>query len=500
MPRVLLAGLWHETNTFSPVKADLAAFRAYQYAEGDEIFARYGGTNTEMGGMTEAGRALGFDLVPAVFAGAIPSGTVTREAIDTLVGRICETARQALETGPLDGALIGLHGAMVAEGIERADAYVLERLREVVGPGLPIVATYDLHANLNAELVQLADVLIGYDTFPHVDMGDRGREAAQVLSRILESGTRPAKCLVKLPLLTVSQMQATHDHPMREVMPLVEEAERDPGIWTCSIGQGFPWSDIASLGVGVVAYGEAAAARRWANRIAQAIWDRREDFVPDLIPPEEAVRLAVARNRGPIVLAEPSDNVGGGTPGDGVVLLKALLEGGARKAVMVIWDPEAVRQARAAGLGGRFSGLVGGHASELHGPPTRLDGEVVFLETVTYRRDGRYMTGQRVPMGDVAVIRAGGVQVVLTSERCMPFDDTHLRACGVQPREQHILVAKSGAGWKGAFGDYAEHAYFVDTPGTGASNLDRVPLTRLQGPFFPLQRDVTWNPDAETEM
>jgi microcystin degradation protein MlrC len=210
--RVLVTGLWHETNTFAVTPTDLAAFRAYQLLEGDAMAEALGGPTPELGGMLAAAPDLGFELRFGLFAGAVPAGTASREAYAHLVE---ETCRRATAAGPLDGALVALHGAMVADGAPDADAAFVARLRDTLGPDVPVVATFDIHANLSPALFEAADVLIGYDTYPHTDMAERGREAAEVLAYTLGSGQRPAKALRKLPLLTVPQVQATGAPPLR---------------------------------------------------------------------------------------------------------------------------------------------------------------------------------------------------------------------------------------------------------------------------------------------
>src|SRR5580692_914287 len=220
--RILFGGVWHETNSFSPITTDLEAFRKFQFVEGNELLTAYLGTNTEIGGFTEAAPTLGLRPIPTLFAGAVPSGLVTRAAIDFVVDAICDRAR----AGGFDAVYLALHGAMVAEGLPEADAYVVRRVRDTVGPDMLIVATFDLHANLSPAIVAAADVLIGYDTLPHVDMAERGREAASVLARLMSSGERPRKAFRKIPLLTVPQMQATDFSPMREIMAELFSIER----------------------------------------------------------------------------------------------------------------------------------------------------------------------------------------------------------------------------------------------------------------------------------
>ena len=486
-PRVLVGGIWHETNSFSPVPTDLDAFRRFLFVEGAEMVRALAGTNTEIGGMLEAADAAGITPVPVCWAGAIPSGMVRRQALDHIVDTLLAAA-----VPPPDGVLLAVHGAMVAEGVEEADAYVVQRMRDAVGPDVPIICTIDYHANVSAALVAAADVLIGYDTLPHVDMAARGREAAGVMGRLLAGVPRPAKEFRKLPLLTVPQMQGTSDAPMRALMALCHRLEAEPDMLTCSIVVGFPYCDTPQLGLSVLAYGAAAAAERAADALATAIWAQRAAFKPALASPGVAVGAAVRANRGPIFLVEPADNVGGGAPGDGTDLLRALIDGGAEDAVCVMWDPAAAAAATRVGVGGRFHGPVGGRTLALHGQPVALDGTVTFAGEIRYLRDSSWMTGQPANLGLVATIRAGGVSVILTTERALPFDTLHLRMAGVAPEHAKMITMKCGSAWATAFADMAIGHVYVDTPGICTSNLERMAYTRLPHSFYPLDLETAW--------
>ena len=485
-PRVLVGGVWHETNSFSPVPTDLDAFRRFLIADGPGMAEALGGTNTEIGGMLEAGAEAGFDIIPAGWAGAVPSGMVTRAALDTIVAMLVAAA-----TLRPDGVLIALHGAMVAEGIDEADAYVVQVLRDAVGPDIPIVCTIDYHANVSAALVAAADVLIGYDTLPHIDMAERGREAAAVMARLLAGAPRPAKAFRKLPLLTVPQMQGTAEAPMRDLMALTHRLEAGPDLLTASIIVGFPYCDVPQLGLSVLAYGTEAAASHAADTIADAIWRRRADFKPALLAPAAAVAAAVRANRGPIFLVEPADNVGGGAPGDGTDLLRALLAADAQDAACVIWDPAAAAEAARIGVGGRYRGPIGGHSMAGQGA-VQIDGAITFAGEVRYRRDASWMTGQPANMGLVATIRAGGVAIIVSTERTMPFDTLHLRLPGINPISTKMITMKCGSAWSTAFGDIAVGHTYVDTPGICTSNLERLAFTRLPHPFYPLDPETAW--------
>ena len=492
--RIAIGGIWHETNSFATGLTELEDFQRYQFATGEPMIETYRGTGTELGGMIEGASEQRFELVPTVFAGAVPSGTISRNALDA----VCDEMQRRLQGEPVDGMLLVLHGAAAAQGIDDADAFVLERVRAVLGDRVPIVATFDFHANLSEPMAAGADVLIGYDTFPHVDMAERGAEAAQVLSRLLVGNARPARALVKVPVLTVPQKQSTDQSPALEVMSLLHEIESRPGIWCGSVALGFPYVDSPHLGASVLVYADAEPdAAAAAEQIGSAIWSAREAFEPPLVCVEAAVAEAIACDDTPVVLVDPADNVGGGSAGDGTVILAELLRAGAHGAAIVMFDPQAVAVADAAGEGGRFAAEVGGKVDHLHGSAVRVEGRVRLLTDGRYVHKGSYMTGYETSMGRTAVVEAGGIQIVLTTRRTMPFDAEQLRCVGIEPAEQKVIVVKSASAWRAAYGPVAKRTIVVDTPGVCPSNVERLHYRRRPRPAFPLERDFTY-PSAES--
>ena len=375
--RIGIGGIWHETNTFSTETTGIAAFKAYQFAVGTGLLDRYTGSGTELGGMIEGAGELGFSLAPTLFAAAVPSGMIERTTLTYLVNELAERLRGAM---PLDGMMLVLHGAAVADGIDDADGWILARLHEILPATVPLVATFDCHANLSQAMVDHADMLIGYDTYPHVDMAARGREAADALAAMLQQAARPACAFRKLPLLTAPQMQATERAPMKKIMASLHRFETDVVILNGSIAMGFPYADIADLGASILTYAEdQSAADQVADQLAEMVWDAHDQFQPDLMPVDEAVTQAMAADETPVVLAEAADNVGGGSAGDGTVVLDALLRADAKDAVIVIADPEAVAFAEGVGVGARFLGLVGGKVDRLHGDPIRIERPIESL-------------------------------------------------------------------------------------------------------------------------
>lgn len=497
--RVAVGGLWHETNTFAAERTGLTEFESYQLAAGQELLERYGSTRTELGGMIATGKKLGFELQPLIYAAAVPAGTILQEAYEALAERLLGRLQGAM---PLDGVLLTLHGAAVAEETLDLDADLLKRVREVVGPSVPILATFDFHANIGTEMVAAADVLIGYDTFPHTDMFDRGAEAAQLLHRIQDKGARPKVAFCKLPLLTVPQMQATGEGPLVELFARLHEFEARSEAITASIALGFPYADVPQLGATVLAYADTAEnAKRVADDLAGRLWSQRDRFTPDLLSIPDAVSAAVASHETPVVLVDPADNVGGGAPGDSTHLLAPLLAAGATGAVAVIWDPEVARAAAQVGVCGRFLGRLGGKTDELHGMPVEIEGRVVFSAETSYRHEGSYMHGFTTDMGLTAVLEVAGNLLVVTSLRTMPFDLGQLRCVGIEPAEQRILIVKSARAWQAAFGPIAKNIIFADTAGVCPSNLVHVDYQRCPRPIYPLDKGFTFQTrSAEIEF
>ncbi len=480
--RIAAGEFWHETHTFSTVPTTLAHF---DLREGDGLLQSASGTRTTLGGFVDAARRHGFTLAPTLAAGATPSGMVTRDAFHQIEDRL--VARFAA-CGPVDGLLLSLHGGMVAEGVDDAEGHLLARLRDLYGPAIPIVTTLDLHANISPLMATLADALVGYDTHPHVDIYERAVEAAEILLAILAGRIRPTAALAKPPILAVGHATYTERPPMRDLVARAHEIESDPRVVSVTVSGGYAYADIPKAGMGfvVTTNGDRALAEAYARKLGDQAWRARDGFVVPKVPVADAVRRAVAAARGPVLLVDVGDNIGGGSPGDGTVLLQALLQAGARDAVVVLADPQAVQQATAAGVGAEVSLTAGGKTDALHGSPVPVTGRVRLLSDGDYVHKGPYMTGQTTRMGKTCVLRCQGVTLALTERKTPPFDAQQLRSLGIEPADQKILVAKSAIAWRAAFGDLAAEVIDVDTPGLGTGDLSRFPYRNLRRPIFPL--------------
>lgn len=483
--RLVTGGIMHETHTFASVPTTLECFSVVR---GDELWA-YAGTNHSLGGTLDACRERGIELVPTLFAHAAPGGLVERGAFESLLDELVGRIDAAL---PADGIVLTLHGAMVADGYPDAEAEIVRRVRAVTGPDLPLAVTLDLHANIGPEMVAGSTVVVGYDTYPHVDAAERAREAVALLAATIEGRIQPALALVKPPLLPVPQAMYTERPPMKTLFDRTFTLERAGAALSITIAGGFPYADVPIAGMSVLAItdGDPAGAEQVASELATLAWSLREEFRVQNVPPKEAVARAIAHPEGPVVLVDVGDNIGGGSPGDGTVLLAELLSQGAQDATVVIADPEAVAAAFAAGVGGIVETSVGGKTDGLHGAPVPIRGRVRLLCDGEFVHEGPENAGVPACMGSTAVVRVEGINLVLTSRKTAPGDLQQLKSVGIDPARQKIIVVKAAVRWRGGYAPITKHSIDADTPGLGSVDLTRFPFCRLRRPIYPLDEVV----------
>src|SRR3984893_14107212 len=365
----------HETNTFSNIPTDRTQFETRNLHYGGEIIEAYRGTGTCLGGMIDAATRRGATLIPSVAAAASPAGLVTKDIYGHVKDRMLRDLKAA---GTVDGVLLDLHGAMVPEGLDDGEGDLIRAVRKVVGPGVPIAVSLDFHGNLSEAMVREADLLHGYKTYPHVDMGERGVEATERLIDVIGKRIRPTTALRKPPILPPLGNQGTARGPMRRLYDMADEMEKTPKVISISIFAGFPHADIpdAGFGVYVVTDGDQALADRLADQLADTAWKHRHEFIHTALPVRDAVARALAAEGQPIVLADMADNTGGGAAGGGTEVLRELIRAGARSAVVAcIWDPKAVAECVKAGVGTSVTLDVGGKVDNRHGAPLRVRSE-----------------------------------------------------------------------------------------------------------------------------
>lgn len=483
--RIAVAGFMHESNTFNPLKADRDAFLAQSLTFGPAVLDDWRDAHHEVGGFFEGLRAADAEAIPIGMAWATPSGPVTDDVFEEIIAAFIGRIRDAKP----DGLLLALHGAMVTESHSDGDGQVLARLRSVIGSDLPIVVTLDLHGNLSERLIRLSTAAIAYRTCPHVDQRARGVQAAELLTRTIRGEVRPRQALAKPQVIVNIMVHDTSADPLKSLMEAMRHTEKKPGILAVSMLPGFTYADVPQMGPSlvVVADGDETLARTEADRLAKLLWDRRELLVRPLPGPVEAVAKALESTRLPVVLVDTGDNVGGGSAGDGTIVLAELLRQDATDSVVCLYAPDEVKVCDAAGLGKPVRLRVGGKVDGLHGDPVDVTGTVRLLHDGVYVEDQPRHGGRRVNlMGRTALIELPGRNLlVLTSQRHPPFSLGQLTCLGIEPDKMRLLVVKAAIAYRAAYLPIAGTIIEVDTPGLTAVNPARFEYRNIRK-MYPL--------------
>ncbi len=499
--RVGIIALLQESNTFIDGRTTLAHFEQDVLCEGEEVRRRFEGTHHEVGGFFQGLADARIEAVPVFAARALPYGMLTTETFETLLVRMDAALAQA---GPLDGLLVAPHGATVCETIADVDGCWLQMLRGRVGPRVPIIGTLDLHANLSPRMVQACNALIAYRTNPHLDQRERGVEAATLMARTLRGEVRPTMAAAFPPLAVNIERQATADEPCNS---LSWDLAWPYGFYISFLGSsfvlGFPYADVPEMGASVLALtnGDPAAARQYVANLASGWWERRESFRGELIALDGALERA-RKFAVPVCMLDMGDNVGGGSPGDGTVLLHALHRAGVARAFVCLYDPVAQQKARDAGIGARLALSVGGRTDWRHGEPFASDFRVIGLYDGRFEESAPRHGGiKSFDQGPTAIVQADRrLTVMLTSKRMVPFSLAQLTSCGLDPlRNFEILVAKGVHAPVPAYEPVCQHRMIrVNTPGVTTADLSQLDYRHRRRPMFPFEPDTQWSPDEIT--
>jgi len=485
MPRIAVGGFLHETNTFAPTKATYDDFVHGggwpAMAQGADVLRVMRNINIGLAGFVEAAEAQGWEMVPTISCGASPCAHVTRDAYERIVKVLVEGIKAA---GKLDAVYLDLHGAMVTEHLDDGEGEILRRVREVIGKELPLVVSLDLHANVTPEMVEHADALIAYRTYPHVDMAETGRAAARHVALLLRSKQKFAKAFRQLPFLIPISWQCTSDQPTKGIYQKLAALQGE-AVPTLSFAPGFPAADFAHCGPSVFAYGRTQAdADAAADNIAALVESHEDDFDGLIYTPDDGVRLAMELAKTaskPIIIADTQDNPGAGGDSDTTGMLRALVRNNATKAAIgVIYDPQSAKTAHAAGVGATVTIALGGKSG--------IPGDAPYQETfiVEQLSDGRFVApgpyygGRDMDMGPSAALRIGDVRVVVSSHKAQLADQAMYRYVGIEPTEQAILVNKSSVHFRADFEPIAEKLLICAAPGAMPADTAELPWTRLR--------------------
>ncbi|MEO5846034.1 MAG: M81 family metallopeptidase [Caldimonas sp.] len=492
--KLVIAQMKHETNTFSPVPTPLARFAGGGALplEGDAALAAYRNTGSAIAAFIALAEVAGAEIVIPVAASAWPSGPVEDVAFEHIAERICAAVAKGC-----DAVLLDLHGAMVTESHEDGEGELLRRLR-AVDARVPIGAALDMHTNLYPAMADAATVIAGYQTYPHVDMHETGLRAGRAVLALLAGRRRPVQAWGQRPMLPHVMRQGSDDSPNRELQARCREMEAE-GALCASVFVGFPNADIAQAGLSavVVTDGDAALARRWCDELLDSAWQAREAFVyrPEALAGSIARAKAIGATKpagsGPVVLLDHSDNCASGGTMDTMTVLGAMLDAGLDDAAaFAIFDPAAVQQMAAAGVGATVTLSLGGKldmpAIDLAGVPRSVTGRVRRLVDGIYRNVGPMATGETNHMGPTAVLEVGGIEIVVLSNHVEPHDLAAFTAVGIDPTRKRYVMLKSRIHWRAGLGSLAHAVVECDGTGVCTSDYAKLGLRKVRRPIYPL--------------
>lgn len=481
--RLFTAALATETNTFAPICIDRRAFEASLYAPPGQ----HPETPTLCTAPITVGRKVcaekGWTLIEGTAAWADPAGLVNRQAYESLRDEILDQLKAAM---PVDGVVMGLHGAMVADGYLDPEGDLLARIREIVGPDILVCAEIDPHSHLTAKRVAAVDFFVVFKEFPHTDFVDRAGDLWRIAVDTLEGRVKPVMSVFDCRMIDVFP---TSREPMRSFVDRLMRMEADdPEILSLSVIHGFMAGDVPEMGTKTIAItnGHPEKGQRLARELGLDLFSKRGTFMMPQIDEAEAIDRALANPRGPVVIADMWDNPGGGTAGDATVILAALLARGARNvAVGMIWDPIAVQICLAAGAGAEIPLRFGAKSAPGTGSP--IDGRVTVKHVV---RNAEMRFGESVaPFGDAAHIHLDGIDIILSSVRVQSYDPSLFTALGIDPSEKHILVIKSTNHFYAAFSKIASEILYCSAGSPYPNNPAKTPYRRVSREIWPIVAD-----------
>jgi microcystin degradation protein MlrC len=497
--RIAIGGFLHESNTYAVEATGVTKLSDFDTCEGDDIVRMHGDLPTYVGGMLTEARRAGHEIVPTYLASGDIGGTIERSTFEHIANALTASICAAL---PVDAVVLSLHGAAAAEGVDDCELDVARRIRAVIGPDVPLVATFDLHGQPTPEWAEVFTAMFGVIYYPHTDCFERGVEAVTILGEIEAGRLRPLAHIEQLPMLLPA---ATTDEgfPAADLNTIAAEVEAWPGVVDCTIFHGFPQADLARTGASVVCTSndDPALAARGAQHVAAWLWEQRERFILELFGPDDAVRMASHERRFPAVLAEASDNPGAGCPGDGTKLLRAMLDNPIPgMAFGTIVDADTVQQAVDAGVGAVITLSLGGRQGPMQGQPIVGDAVVEALS------DGQFelralAPGAPMRLGRCARIRIGDVVVIVASIAEQTFDEQVFVLHDIDVAQCSIIGLKSSQHFRSGFAELAGQIITVDGGGLGSERMDAFVRTRARCPMWPIDPDAAYVPrtSAATE-
>jgi microcystin degradation protein MlrC len=480
--KIFIAGFDTETNTFAPLPTGYQSFADCFLAHGDATRRPPNYCSGQLVTWRRRAEALGWQVAEGLCTFAEPGGRIVRGAYERLRDELLGDLKAAL---PVDMVVLALHGAMAAEGYDDCEGDLLGRIRALVGPQVPVGAELDLHCHITEAMIRHATALVAYKEYPHIDILDRADELFTLLADAAEGRTRPAMAAFDCRMIGTFR---TTEQPLRGFVDRMAALEGRDGVLSVSLGHCFPWADVAEVGVKtlVVTDGDRSKAEALARRLGEEFFALRESVQPRFLSMDEALDKALAIPGGPVVIADVSDNSGGGAPGDATFFIRRIRERGiAGVASCYHWDPMAVRFCQEAGLGARFELRVGGKCGKSSGDPIDLTVTVKGLADDVTQRFGP----APVDLGSVAWVEADGIDLFLATQRTQAFHPEGMTRLGLDLSKRKIVLVKSTQHFHAGFAPIAKAIFYAAPPGALTPDFASIPYTKLQRPYWPKVAD-----------
>lgn len=486
--RIAVGSILTECNEWVARTTELEDFKRTEFLRGPEILEGSAGV---VGGMLRILQQRNVEILPLISASACPGGLLSSHCYRYLRKELLETLKRF--DAP-DAVLLGLHGSASAVDLKDVEGDLLEAVRKSVGPGVPVVATLDLHAHVTDTMVRSADALLAWETYPHRDSVETGARGARLLLDALDGKVKPTMAMAKVPVLTGAVNAGTDgETPFADLMRLAKSWEGHDGVLSTSVFLVNPYLDCTGMGSGglVITDGDREKAIALAREVAEAYWARRYDLVPSMHKPAEAVAKGLRIEGGPVLLVETADTCGGGAAGDSVASLEALLKAQVDGLSMVpVVDPEAAAKCHQAGQGKEIRLELGHKLDPQWGQPITVKGLVAALSDGRFRYCGGIWGGQRGEMGPSATLQVGQVQVLITSHPTYEWADEQFRSMNMDTSAAKFIVVKNPMNYRNTYLETAKKAFILDTPGPTPAILDHVQFRRLKRPYFPADKDI----------
>jgi len=486
MHKIVIASFLQETNTFSPNKTTLSDFN---FSEGNDFYLNALKEKTEVKGFINILKKEKMKIIPLMGGWAVSSGKIKKKDFKIIINKFLLSIKKIEK---FDGLLLALHGSCAAEGCDSVDSYLIEKIRNIIGNKIPIMISLDLHANITRSMQKNTNAIVGYKTCPHTDIYETGKKTAELMISRLKNKIKPKIILQKLPMITQAENHLTDRGVFKKLIQKTRQYEKIPNILSVSIFAMQPWLDVKEAGwaITIVSNNNSLKAKKLTKILAEEVWSKRFKFLLKLPTPSKALKYGMTIKGGPITLGEGADATMGGSTGDGLWILKSILNNklDKEKCAVVVVDKQSVKKAIKLGLNKTIRLKIGGSLNRKYNQPIKIVGKIINISNGTFRYKGKVYTGRAVNMGNAVVIKINNINL-LVAEKSMPTTDPEMyRSQGIEPSKMKFVVVKSPLGLWTEYGPISKAVISVDTPGSCRADLTKLPFKKIPKSFFPFNQ------------